>query len=96
MYIVDGLLRVSVLKCFSNLFTGHVELIGIILVEITGQGAERFLGSESDGADLNFYQLGKGWDMFDTVQFERGRSGTFILSMVDKPLFNDLGGQSDR
>lgn len=48
MHIVDGLLRVSVLKCFSNLFTSHVELTGIILVEITGQGAERLLGGEGE------------------------------------------------
>lgn len=48
MYIVDGLLRVSVLKCFSNLFTGHIELIEIILVEITGQGAEGALGGEGE------------------------------------------------
>ena len=49
MHIVDGLLRVSVLKCFSNLFTGHIELTGIILIEITGQGAEGTLGGEGEG-----------------------------------------------
>lgn len=90
------LARLIIFQCLTDLLTSHVELTGIILVEVTGQRTKRFLSGEGDGADLNFYQLGKGWDMFDTVQFERGRSGTFILSMVDKPLFNDLGGQSDR
>lgn len=49
MHIVDGLLRVSVLKCFSNLFTSHVELSSVILIEITCQDAERLLGSEGEG-----------------------------------------------
>ena len=96
MDLLNSVIRLCVFQCLADLFTSYVKLISVILVEVTGQGTERLLGGEGDGADLNFYQLGKGWDMFDTVQFERGRSGTFILSMVDKPLFNDLGGQSDR
>ena len=53
MHIVDGLLRVSVLKCFSNLFTSHVELSSVILIEITGQGAEGLLGGEG-GSHFGF------------------------------------------
>ena len=49
MHIVDGLLRVSVLKCFSNLFTSHIELAGIILIEVTSQSSERLLSGEGEG-----------------------------------------------
>lgn len=33
---------------------------------------------------LNFYQIGKDWNLFSTVQSERGEWHTFILSTVDK------------
>ena len=40
--------RITIFQCLSDLFTSHIELTGIILIEITGQGAERFLGGEGE------------------------------------------------
>ena len=49
MNLCDGITwLVFIFQCDTNLFTGHVKLISVILVEITGQGAERFLGSEGE------------------------------------------------
>ena len=39
---------IRIFQCFTNLLAGHVELIGIILIELTGQGAEGALGSEGE------------------------------------------------
>ena len=48
MYIIDGFLRGGILQCFANLFTSYVELSSVILIEITGQGAERLLCGEGE------------------------------------------------
>lgn len=49
MNLCDGITwLVFIFQCDTDLFTGHIELIGIILVEITGQGAEGALGGEGE------------------------------------------------
>lgn len=45
MYCIIG---VCIFKCLADLFTSHVELIGVILIEITGQGAKWALGGEGE------------------------------------------------
>ena len=37
-----------IFQCSANLFTGHIELAGIILIEITGQGAKWAFGGEGE------------------------------------------------
>ena len=44
----NGISSICIFQCRTNLFAGHVELIGIILVEITGQRTEWALGCESE------------------------------------------------
>lgn len=46
----NGICGLCVFKCLADLFTSHVELIGIVLVEITGQGAKWALGGEGEGS----------------------------------------------
>lgn len=44
-----------ILQRQTNLITGHMELAEIILIEITGQGAERLLNGESErGSHFRF------------------------------------------
>lgn len=58
MNLCDGIAwLVFIFQCDTNLFTGHIELIGIILVEITGQGAEGALGSEGEGGSCRLELL---------------------------------------
>ena len=40
--------RITIFQCLANLVTGHIELTRIVLVEITGQGAEGALGGEGE------------------------------------------------
>lgn len=40
--------RITIFQCLANLVTGHIELAGIILIEITGQGAKWALGGEGE------------------------------------------------
>ena len=48
MNLRDVTNRVTIFKNFTDLFTGHIELISIILIEATSQGAEGALGGEGE------------------------------------------------
>ena len=49
MDLLNTIIGFSVFQRLTNLGTGHIELTGIILVEITGQGAEWLFCGEGEG-----------------------------------------------
>lgn len=48
MNLCNSFCTSRIFQCLANLFTGHIELTRIVLVEITGQGAEGALGGEGE------------------------------------------------
>lgn len=75
MNLCDSFILFCVFQRSANLVACHIEFVVVALPEITGQGAEGFLGGEGEGGScrrLNCYQFGIGWFAFNIVRLERG------------------------
>lgn len=46
----NGFIRLLIIQRYTDLFAGHVEFvfIGIVLVDVAGEGAEGLLGDEGE------------------------------------------------